>query len=143
MNLPALFVGGLVLYVWAVKSATNYIGSIEATVKKVRFRLLPPGGTLEIEFTNHNNRGIVVDRVVGSIVYNGFVVANFNTPDPIPLNPKQRVTGNLKITLLLTAINAVVSAIQGQPNLRFTVNGTVSAAGVDVPFTKEIGYELI
>ncbi len=131
------------LYVWAVRSATNYIGSIEATVKKVRFRLLPPGGTLEIDFTNHNNRGIVVDRVVGSIVYNGFVVANFNTTDPIPLNPNQRVTGNLKITLLPTAINAVVSAIQGQPNLRFTVNGTVSAAGVDVPFTKEIGYELI
>lgn len=143
MNLPGLVVGGLMLYVWAMRSATSYIGSIEATVKKVRFRLLPPGGTLEIDFTNHNNRGIVVDKVVGSIIYNNYVVANFNTPDPIPLNPKQRIAGSLKISLLPTAINAVISAIQGQPNLRFAVKGTVSAAGVYVPFEKIIGYELI
>jgi len=143
MNLPALMVGGLMLYVWAIKSAHTYIGSIEANVKKIRFKLLPPGGNLEIGLTNHNNKGILIDRVMGSIVYNGFVVANFESKEPIPLNPKQYVTGTLKITLLPTAINAVVSAIQGQPNLKFTVNGSVSAAGLNVPFTKEIGYELI
>ena len=147
MNVPGLVVGGLALYIWALNAANRYVSAIDYQIKRIKLRLLPPGGTLSIDLKNKNNKGITVTSITGSIVYQGQVISSFATTQPLTLAPGQTVTAEIDFSILVTGVITAIAAVinsGGANALRFTVQGTISAAGLsNIPFSTEVGYELI
>lgn len=146
MNAPGIIVGGLILYVWALKAGTNYVNAIDRKVKKLKLRAFPPGGTLSIELKNNNKAGITITNIEGSIIYQGVVISSFATTQPITLNPGQPITAEIDFSILITGfITTILNLVQGGGvGLNFTVTGNISAIGINnIPFSQVVGYELI
>jgi hypothetical protein len=146
MNVPGLVVGGLLLYTVATRLVYKYVNNIEYDFRKIRFKVLPLGGTLTVDFKNNNTKPVSITAMQGNIIYTGIVVGAFETTQAVTLAVGEKVQANVKFSVSgANVITALLTGYQsGKPPLNLTVKGVISAAGFsNIPFEQIVGYEVI
>lgn len=97
-------------------------------------------GNIIITFANKTNLNAPITRIISQLYFNNTPLAavNVNSPLVIPANGTQEVVFNLNNSTsnLLQAISTILGSGTFTPN--FSLRGTATVNGVQIPFNKNI-----